>query len=177
MNENREAGGEGCQENGRVFYAEGSRVIGKVSIGENSSVWYNAVIRADLGDLTPVRIGRCTNIQDNAVIHVAHGYGVSIGDYVTIGHSAIIHGCEVGSHTLIGMGAIVLNGARIGKNCVIGAGTLITQGKQIPDGSVVFGTPATIRRAVTKKDLEETEYSAQYYLALAKDPQQQGRWA
>ena len=112
------------------YIAEGAVVKGQVTMADGASVWYNATVR---GDSEPIEIGRNSNIQDNAVVHVDLSHSVRIGDNVTIGHSAIVHGCTIGDNTLIGMGAIVLNGARIGKNCIIGAGALVTQGTDIPD--------------------------------------------
>ena len=106
------------------YVAEGAVIKGNITIGEDSGIWYNATIR---GDSNQIAIGSRTNVQDNAVVHVSSGYPVSIGNDVTIGHGAIVHGCTVGSNTLIGMGAIILNGAVIGDNCIIGAGALVTQ--------------------------------------------------
>ena len=101
-----------------AFIAPGAVVLGDVTIGENSGIWYNAVVR---GDRDSIVIGRESNIQDNAVVHLGSGYPVEIGDHVTIGHGAIIHGCKIGDNTMIGMGAILMNGCKIGKNCIIGA--------------------------------------------------------
>ncbi|MDD5866291.1 MAG: gamma carbonic anhydrase family protein, partial [Lachnospiraceae bacterium] len=127
-----------------VFIADGAVVKGDVKLSEGVSVWYNATIRADRA---PIVIGKNSNIQDNAVLHVEGGvvpYGVTIGEGVTIGHSAIVHGCTVDDNTTIGMGAIVLNGAHVGKNCMIGAGALIPQNKVIPDNSLVVGLPGKV---------------------------------
>ena len=115
------------------YLAEGAIVKGDVTIGEDSGIWYHATVR---GDTEKITIGSRTNIQDNAVLHVGAGHALTIGDDVTIGHSAIVHGCTVGNNTLIGMGAIILNGAVIGNNCIIGAGALVTQNMEIPDGSM-----------------------------------------
>lgn len=144
-----------------VYVAEGAVVLGDVTIGEESSVWFNAVVR---GDEDSIRIGRRSNVQDNAVIHTDPGHQVVIGDDVTIGHGAIVHGCTVGSGTLIGMGAVVLNGARIGKNCIIGAGALVTQNKEIPDGSVAFGSPAKVVHANTPEGIAENLRNARVYV-------------
>ena len=121
-----------------VFIADGARVLGDVEIGEDCGVWFNAVIRADSAK---VNIGSRSNIQDNAVIHTSKDFGVCIGDNVTVGHGAIVHGCTVENNVMIGMGAIVLNGAVIEENCIIGAGALVTQGKVIPAGSLVLEIP------------------------------------
>lgn len=143
-----------------VYMAEGCRIVGDVEIGENSSVWYNAVIR---GDSNSVVIGENTNIQDNAVLHTSHDAPLIIGDNVTIGHGAIIHGCTIGNNVLIGMGAIVLDGAVIGDNCMIGAGALVTQNKLIPEGSLAFGNPAKVVRPITEEEKESILKNANEY--------------
>jgi carbonic anhydrase/acetyltransferase-like protein (isoleucine patch superfamily) len=147
------------------FIATGAIVIGDVTLGENTSVWYNAVIRGD-GDT--IVIGRNSNIQDLAMVHVDEGFPVHIGDGVTVGHSAIIHGCTIGDNTLIGMGATVLNGAKIGKGCLIGANALVTQGMEIPDYSLVVGMPAVIKRTLTPEEVKENQKNAQIYVEEAK---------
>jgi carbonic anhydrase/acetyltransferase-like protein (isoleucine patch superfamily) len=147
------------------FIATGAIVIGDVTLGENTSVWYNAVIRGD-GDT--IVIGRNSNIQDLAMVHVDEGFPVHIGDGVTVGHSAIIHGCTIGDNTLIGMGATVLNGAKIGKGCLIGANALVTQGMEIPDYSLVVGMPAVIKRTLTPEEVKENQKNAQVYVEEAK---------
>ena len=148
-----------------VFIADGARVLGDVEIGKNSSVWFNAVIRADLSD---IKIGEGSNIQDNAVIHTSKDFGVCIGDNVTVGHGAIVHGCTVKSNVMIGMGAIVLNGAVIEENCIIGAGALVTQGKVIPAGSLVFGNPAKIVRNLTDQEISSITDNAASYVEEAE---------
>lgn len=145
------------------YIAQGAVVEGEVTIDRDSSVWYNATVR---GDSNSIKIGRQTNIQDNVVIHVEKQYPVVIGDNVTVGHGAIVHGCSIGENTVIGMGAIVLNGAKIGKDCIIGAGSLVTQGMIIEDGSVAFGNPAKIIRKTTT---EETEHSTENALAYVTE--------
>lgn len=147
-----------------VFIADGAKVLGDVILGEQSSIWYNAVVRADL---ETIWIGTRTNIQDNAVVHLDPGGAVKIGNDVTIGHSAIIHGCEVGDNTIIGMGAIVMNNAIIGQNCIIGAGALVKEGAVIPDGSVAVGSPAKVIRKVTNQDIEHIHRNAQCYVLEA----------
>lgn len=145
----------------QVFLAPGSRVIGDVVLADQSSIWYNAVLRADIA---PIRIGKMTNIQDNAVLHVVEDQPCEVGDYVTVGHNAILHGCKIGDHCLIGMGAVVLNGAEIGEHCIIGAGALIPEGKKIPPRSVVLGAPGKTVRAVSKADEEGIwQNCRQYY--------------
>ncbi len=147
-----------------VFLAPGSYVLGDVTLGENCGVWYNAVIR---GDSNAIVIGKNTNIQDNAVLHLDKEQPMHIGDNVTIGHGAIIHGCTIGNNVLIGMGAIILNGAVIGDNCIVGAGTLITQGKQIPEGSMLYGNPAKVARVLTEEEIESVTESAAHYVEAA----------
>ena len=148
-----------------VFIADGARVLGDVEIGKNSSVWFNAVIRADLSD---IKIGEGSNIQDNAVIHTSKNFGVSIGDNVNVGHGAIVHGCTVKNNVVIGMGAIVLNGAIVEENCIIGAGALVTQGKVIPAGSLVFGNPAKIVRNLTDQEIRSITDNAASYVEEAE---------
>ena len=129
-----------------VFIADGAKVLGDVTIKEGSSVWYNAVIRADM---EPVIIGKNTNIQDLVMVHVDSSHPTVIGDGVTVGHSAILHGCTIENDVIIGMGAIVLNGAVIRKNSIVGAGALITQNKTFPEGSLILGSPAKAVRQLT----------------------------
>ena len=148
-----------------VFEAEGSRRVGDVVIGKESGVWYNAVIR---GLPSQIKIGERTNVQDNVVIHGDPECPVEIGSNVTIGHSAIVHGCTIRDNSLIGMGAIILNKAVIGKNCIIGAGALVTQGCVIPDNSLAFGSPARVIRRLTDEEIEGNRISAQHYVDFAK---------
>lgn len=149
-----------------VFIADGAKVIGDVEISKNGSVWFNAVIRADLGS---VKIGENSNVQDNAVVHTSKDFGVQIGDNVTIGHSAIVHGCTVGNNVLIGMGAIVLDGAVIEDNCIIGAGTLVTHGKVIPAGSLAFGNPVKVVKQLTDDEIRSITDNAISYAEKAKN--------
>jgi carbonic anhydrase/acetyltransferase-like protein (isoleucine patch superfamily) len=125
-----------------TYIATGAVVIGDVTLGDFSSVWYNAVVR---GDINRIVVGKYTNIQDNAVLHLADEFPCVVGDHVTIGHTAIVHACTVGDETLIGMGAVVLDGAVIGRQCLVGAKALVTQNTRIPDGSLVMGAPAKRR--------------------------------
>ncbi|MEG0961936.1 MAG: gamma carbonic anhydrase family protein [Lachnospiraceae bacterium] len=147
-----------------VYLAQGAIVQGDVTLGENCSVWFHAVIRAEAGSAS---IGKDTNIQDNAVIHVDHNANILIGNQVTIGHGAIVHGCTIGDNTLIGMGAIILNHAVIGKNCMIGAGTLVTQNTIIPDNSLVIGNPGKVKRQVSLEEIESIRENAAYYIEEA----------
>lgn len=123
------------------FVAPGARVIGRVRLGERTSIWFNAVIR---GDNALIDIGDGSNVQDNAVLHVDPGYPMTIGANVTVGHKAMLHGCTIGDGSLIGMNAVVLNGAVIGRNCLIGANALVTEGTVIPDGSLFLGSPGMV---------------------------------
>lgn len=149
----------------RVFLAEGACLVGDVSVGDDSSVFYNAVIRADLAE---IKIGKRTNIQDNVCIHVSTGVGVNIGDEVTVGHGAVLHGCTIEDNVLIGMGAILMDGSHIKKNCIIGAGALVTHGKEFPEGSLVMGAPAHVVRTLTTDELKNVKIGVEHYLD-AKD--------
>ena len=151
----------GCKE---AYVAPTAVVTGDVTLGEGSSVWHGAVIRADQA---PVTIGARTNVQDNAVIHVSKGCPVSLGAGVTVGHGAIVHGCTVGDDTLIGMGSIVMDGARVGSSCIVGAGSLVTQGAHIPDETVVFGSPARIIRKTDERDVAANRHTAAEYVRLS----------
>lgn len=132
-----------------VYIARGAAVLGDVTLGDFSSVWYNAVLR---GDINRIVVGHHTNIQDNAVLHLADDFPCIVGNYVTIGHSAVVHACKVGDESLVGMGAIILDGAVIGKQSIIGAKALVTQGAKIPPGSLVLGAPAKVVRALTREE-------------------------
>lgn len=147
-----------------VFIAEGARIIGDVSLGKNSSVWFNAVLR---GDEDHIIVGEGSNVQDNCVIHCGQGYSTVLGNGVTVGHLALLHGCTIGDNTLIGMHSTVMNGAVIGKNCVIGAGSLVTTGTVIPDNSVVMGSPARVVRPVREEEVEYNRFDADFYMKQA----------
>ena len=149
----------------RVFLAEGACLVGDVSVGDDSSVFYNAVLRADLAE---IKIGKRTNIQDNVCIHVSTGVGVNIGDEVTVGHGAVLHGCTIEDNVLVGMGAILMDGSHIKKNCIIGAGALVTHGKEVPEGSLVMGAPAHVVRTLTTDELKNVKIGVEHYLD-AKD--------
>lgn len=132
-----------------VYIAAGAIVLGDVTLGDHSSVWYNAVLR---GDINRIVVGHHTNIQDNAVLHLADEYPCIVGNFVTVGHSAVVHACTVGDEVLVGMGAVILDGAEIGKQSIIGAKALVTQNTIIPPGSLVLGAPAKIVRTLTRKE-------------------------
>ena len=154
----------------RVFIAEGARLIGDVEIGEDSSVFYNAVIRADLAE---IRIGKRTNIQDNVSIHLSTGVGVHIGDDVTVGHNAVIHACDIDDNVLVGMGAILMDGAHIKSNSVGAAGALVTQGKEFPEGSLIVGAPAHVARELTAEEIRKFHENVEHYLVI-KDELRKG---
>jgi len=143
------------------YIAPSADVIGDVTLGDGVSIWFNVVIRADKDSIT---IGAGSNIQDGAVLHVDPGYPLSVGAGVTVGHKVMLHGCTVGDNSLVGINAVVLNGARIGRNCLIGANSLVVENMEIPDGSMVFGSPARIRRALTEAEIETLKLSAQHYV-------------
>lgn len=149
-----------------TFIAENAIVIGNVSIDQGSSIWYGAVAR---GDIAPITIGKYSNVQDNATVHVGYNEPTVIGDYVVIGHNAIVHGCTLGNNVLIGMGAIVLNGASVGDNCIIAAGALVTQNKVIPPNSMVMGSPGKVVRQVTEEDIQAVKNNAISYNELWKN--------
>jgi carbonic anhydrase/acetyltransferase-like protein (isoleucine patch superfamily) len=145
-----------------VFVANGAYIIGNVIIGEESSIWFNVVIR---GDVTGINIGDRTNVQDSAVIHgTYHKAEVRIGNDVTIGHSAILHGCTIGNLVLVGMGAIVMDLAKIGSNSIIGAGSLVTEGSSFPDGSLILGRPAKLIRPLKPEELAFLPKSSNNYM-------------
>ena len=148
-----------------VFIAPDAWVTGKTTIGKNSSLFFGAVVR---GDINPVRVGTGTNLQEHALLHTSTGLGPCIvGDYVTVGHRAILHGCTVGNRCIIGMGATILDGAEIGDDCIIGANSLITMNTKIPSGSMVFGSPGKVVRPLTDDERLQIEENATHYIAVA----------
>ncbi|MBC3797578.1 gamma carbonic anhydrase family protein [Acetobacterium tundrae] len=148
-----------------AFIAKSADVVGKVTLGNYISIWFQTVIR---GDVDTITIGDRTNIQDGTVVHVAPGYPTIIGNGVSIGHNAIIHGCEIGDNVLIGMGAIILNGAKIGDNSIVGAGSLVTQGKIYPPNSLIFGSPAKRIRDLNAEEVQSIRDNAEEYLDTMK---------
>jgi carbonic anhydrase/acetyltransferase-like protein (isoleucine patch superfamily) len=154
------------------YIAPGAQVIGSVLLGAATSIWFNAVLRADD---ERIEIGAGSNIQDGSVIHCDTGVPALIGRDVTVGHMVMLHGCRIGDETLIGNGAIVLDRAVIGRHCIVAAGALVTPGKRIPDGSVVMGAPATIVRQVTAQDLALIASGAEHYQARQRRYRQQLR--
>jgi carbonic anhydrase/acetyltransferase-like protein (isoleucine patch superfamily) len=149
-----------------VYVAQGAQLIGDLTIDDASSVWFNAVVRADLA---PIRIGSQTNLQDGVIAHVNTDQPLLVGNGVSVGHGAIIHGCEIADGCLVGMGAIVLNGARIGQNALIAAGSLVTENAIIPPFTLALGTPAKIVRELTDRDLQRMIRTAQNYVQKAAE--------
>ena len=147
----------------RAFVADGAVLVGDVEVGDDSSVFYNAVLR---GDLAPIRIGKRTNIQDNVTVHVSTGMGVVVGDEVTVGHNAVLHACTIEDNVMVGMGAIVMDGAHIKKNCIVGAGAVVTQGKEFPENSLVLGAPAHVVRELTTEEIDGVRGGVERYVEI-----------
>ena len=143
-----------------AFVADGARIIGEVTLESGSSVWYNAVLRADSAAIT---VGAGSNVQDNVSVHVDSGHPVRIGENVSIGHNAVVHGCVIGDGSLIGMGAVILSGAVIGSGCLIAGGAVILGGTEIPDGSLVAGVPAKVRRELSEEERASLVANAEIY--------------
>tara|TARA_B100001559_G_scaffold171409_1_gene143647 strand:- start:990 stop:1523 length:534 start_codon:yes stop_codon:yes gene_type:complete len=151
---------------GEDFYvAESASVIGKVRLANDTSVWFGAVLR---GDNESITVGENTNIQECAVIHTDPGFPCILGSNVTIGHQAMLHGCQVGDNSLIGINAVVLNGAKIGRNCLIGANALVTENQEIPEGSLVIGSPAKPIKQLTTAQIQKLKESAEHYVTRFK---------
>ncbi len=148
-----------------VFIAPTAVVIGNCELGERSSIWFQTVLR---GDNDPIKVGARSNVQDGSVLHTDTGAPLTIGSGVTIGHKAMLHGCEIGDDTLIGMGATILNRARIGTHCLVGANSLVTEGKIFPDGVLIVGSPASVKRDLTPEEIELIKMSANHYVENAK---------
>ena len=143
------------------FIAPNAAVVGNVVLGDGASVWFSAVIR---GDNETIRVGARSNIQDGSVLHSDPGSPLTIGDAVTVGHNATVHGCTIGDGTLVGINAVILNGAKIGSNCVIGANSLVPEGMEIPDGSLVMGVPARVKRELSAEEQELFSHNADHYV-------------
>ena len=146
------------------FIAQNSTLVGDIEIGEGSSVWFGAVIRADMA---PIRIGKNVNIQDNCAMHVSVDRPTKIGDNVSVGHGAILHSTEIKGDCIIGMGAILLTGSKIGKNCIIGAGSVVTEDTEIPDNSIVMGIPAKVVKQTTEEHTKRIKKGIEEYRTLA----------
>jgi carbonic anhydrase/acetyltransferase-like protein (isoleucine patch superfamily) len=149
-----------------AYIASGAVVIGAVTMGPNSSVWHNCVLR---GDINSIEIGEGSNVQDGSVVHLADDYGVKVGKYVTIGHMAMIHACTIGDECLIGMHSTVLDGAVIGEQSIVGAGALVTKGTQVPAGSLVLGAPAKVVRALTTEERAGLKGMAEKYVTVSRE--------
>ena len=145
-----------------AWVAESAVVVGKVTLAENASVWYGAVLR---GDNDHISVGANSNVQDGSVLHTDNGMPLTIGANVTVGHQVMLHGCTIGDGSLIGIQSIVLNGARIGRNCLVGAGSLVTEGKEFPDGVLIVGRPAKVVRELTAEQIAGLQRSAPHYVA------------
>ena len=147
-----------------AWVADSAQVIGAIELGEHVSIWFNAVLR---GDNEPIRIGADSNVQESSVLHTDLGSPLVIGESVTVGHQAMLHGCTIGDNSLIGIQAVVLNGAKIGRNCLIGAGAIVTEGKEIPDNSLVLGAPAKVVRELDDNAIQRLRASAASYVKRA----------
>jgi len=148
-----------------AWVAESAEVIGKVELHQNASIWPKVVVRGD-NDL--IQIGEGSKVQDASVLHTDPGYPLIIGKNVTIGHQVMLHGCQIGDGSLIGIGAVILNGAKIGKNCLVGAGALVTEGKEFPDGSMILGSPAKVAKTLTSEQMAGIEDIAGRYVKNAQ---------
>lgn len=152
--------------NESVYISESTDIIGDVTIGENCNIWFGARLR---GDMSKIQIGDRTNIQENCVLHGDTDFETYVGDNVTIGHGAIVHGCNIGDNVLVGMGSIILNGAKISKNSIVGAGALITQNKTFEEGVLIIGNPAKAVRKLTEEEIEGIKESANHYIEISKE--------
>lgn len=153
-----------------AWVADSAQVMGRVTLGEDASVWYGAVLR---GDTDRIEIGRGSNVQDGSVLHTDAGIALTVGANVTIGHQVMLHGCTIGDNSLIGIGAVVLNGAKIGRNSIVGAGALVTEGKVFPDGVLIVGSPAKVVRELTPEQIGQLVGSAERYVANARRHREQ----
>lgn len=156
-----ELGGDRPSLGRRVFVAPGARVVGRCRLGDDASVWFNAVLR---GDIEPIEVGARSNVQDGAVLHTDPGFPCIVGEDVTIGHGAIVHGASIGSGALVGMGAVVLTGARVGERALVGAGALVPEGKEVPPGWLALGVPAKPVRPLTQEELERMARGSRHYV-------------
>ncbi len=149
------------QAEGDYWVADNAVVVGSVLLKRDASVWFHAVLR---GDNELITVGEGSNVQDGSVLHTDPGYPLVIGSYVTVGHKAMLHGCEIGDNSLVGINAVILNGAKIGRNCLIGANALITEGKEIPDNSMVLGAPGKVVRQLSEDQVKGLRLSAEHYV-------------
>ena len=153
-------GADAPQIDATAFVADSAAVIGKVTLGENVSVWFGVTLR---GDNERITIGDNSNVQESSVLHTDMGYPLTVGRSVTIGHQAMLHGCTIGDGALIGIQAVILNGAKIGKGCLVGAGALVTEGKEFPDHTLIIGTPAKAVRSLTEEEITRLQGNAATY--------------
>ena len=159
---NSDLGDKKLQTSGDDFWiAPSANVIGEVILAKDASVWFNAVLRADN---EPIYVGQGSNIQDGAIIHTDPGFSCVIGEKVTVGHMAMLHGCHIGNGSLIGIGSVILNGAKIGKNCIIGSKALVTEGMEIPDGSMVLGIPGKVKKILNDEEQSVLSIGADHYV-------------
>ncbi|MNK12691.1 2,3,4,5-tetrahydropyridine-2,6-dicarboxylate N-acetyltransferase [compost metagenome] len=149
-----------------AYITDTATVVGRVTIMDNASVWFQVAIRGDNEDIT---IGRNCNVQEGAVLHADPGFPLMLADNVSVGHQAMIHGCSIGEGSLVGIQAIILNGAKIGKNCLVGAGALVTEGKEFPDNSLILGAPARAIRTLNEADVANLQRIANSYVERARD--------
>jgi carbonic anhydrase/acetyltransferase-like protein (isoleucine patch superfamily) len=147
-----------------AWVADSADVMGNVTLADNVSIWFGAVLR---GDTSTITIGENSNVQDNSVLHADEGMPLTIGANVTVGHQVMLHGCTIGDGSLIGIGAVVLNGAVIGKGCLVGAGALVTEGKSFPDGSMIIGSPAKAVKELSAEQVARLKFSAEHYVENA----------
>jgi len=143
------------------FIADSATIVGSVRLKTDASVWFGAVLR---GDNDWIVVGASSNVQDASVLHADPGVPLCIGDFVTVGHTAMLHGCSIGDNSLIGIGSIILNHAKIGKNCIVGANSLLTEGKEFPDGVLIVGSPAKIVRELSAGEIQSNTRSAEHYV-------------
>ena len=149
-----------------AYITDSATIVGRVNIADNTSVWFGVTVRGDNEDIT---IGKDCNLQEGAVLHADPGFPLTLGNRVSIGHQAMVHGCSVGEGSLIGIQAVILNGAKIGRNCLVGAGALVTEGKEFPDNSLIVGTPARVVRTLTEEDIAGLSRIADSYVARSRD--------
>ena len=154
-----------------VYIASGAVVVGAVTIAAQSSIWHNCVLR---GDINRIDIGKGSNIQDGSVVHLADDFGVHIGNYVTVGHMAMVHACTIEDECLIGMHATILDGAKIGEQCIIGAGSLVTKNTQVPPGSLVLGSPAKVVRSLSQQERGDIRRWAEKYVTVSRTHKARG---
>lgn len=147
-----------------AWLAPTATVIGSVTLGEETGIWYGAVVR---GDVESITVGAGSNVQDNVTMHADPGFPLTVGANVSVGHNAVLHGCTVGDDSLVGMGAVILNGARLGARCLVAAGAVVLEGTEIPPRSLVAGVPAKVRRELTDDEIAQIEHNAEVYRALA----------